>query len=143
MKETRAASTVIVQDNKFLLVKARRGMAKGLWNNPGGRLEKGESFEEAAVRETLEETGFQAKLDRLVNTYQFQKSPDHHIVKKVFSTTITGGSLRIPKDEIEEAKWFSLEEIKNEQEFTFGAVQSIRDFQLKIFDKEYFCHRVP
>ncbi len=47
----------IVKDNKILLIHKKTGLGKGKINAPGGRIEPGEMPEEAAVRETQEETG--------------------------------------------------------------------------------------
>ncbi|MFI9174860.1 NUDIX hydrolase [Streptomyces lincolnensis] len=51
------AIAVIVDGGRLLLI--RRSLAEGdlLWAMPGGKVEEGESPEQAAVRETLEETG--------------------------------------------------------------------------------------
>ena len=51
------ASAVIVQDGRLLLARRRQQEGTVLWALPGGAVEPGESVEEAAVRETLEETG--------------------------------------------------------------------------------------
>jgi len=45
----------VVRDGKILLIHKKRGLGAGKINGPGGRLEPGETFEEAAVREVREE----------------------------------------------------------------------------------------
>ena len=54
-KPTLAASAAVFRDGKVLI--ARRVQPPGLWSLPGGRIEKGESPEQAAQREVYEETG--------------------------------------------------------------------------------------
>jgi len=53
----RAALCFIVEGGRILLIHKKRGLGKGKVNGPGGRIEKGESAREAAVRETREEVG--------------------------------------------------------------------------------------
>lgn len=52
-----AVSVAALRDGKVLLVKRGRSPSKGLYAFPGGRVEQGETLEEAARRELLEETG--------------------------------------------------------------------------------------
>jgi 8-oxo-dGTP diphosphatase len=47
----------IIRGRKLLLKKATRGISVGKWNAPGGKLEPGETPEQCARREVLEETG--------------------------------------------------------------------------------------
>ena len=47
----------IIQDGQILLIEKKRGLGAGKVNGPGGRLEKGETAERAAIRETQEEVG--------------------------------------------------------------------------------------
>jgi 8-oxo-dGTP diphosphatase len=51
------AAAIIVQDGKLLLVQRRVPEGALSWQFPAGKVEAGETFEEAAVRETSEETG--------------------------------------------------------------------------------------
>ncbi|MFJ1550688.1 NUDIX hydrolase [Streptomyces sp. NPDC088246] len=55
--QTAVAAAIVVQDERVLLV--RRRVAEGVlsWQFPAGKIEPGEAPEEAAVRETQEETG--------------------------------------------------------------------------------------
>src|ERR1700758_4618372 len=53
----RASLCFIIQDGRVLLIHKKRGLGAGKINGPGGRIEKGESVEDAARRETREEVG--------------------------------------------------------------------------------------
>jgi len=53
----RAVLCFIQNENRLLLIHKKTGLGKGKVNAPGGRLEVGETLEEAAVRETNEEVG--------------------------------------------------------------------------------------
>ncbi len=55
--EEKAVIVYIVVKDKVLLIHKKTGLGAGKINAPGGRIEKGESPEEAAVRECIEETG--------------------------------------------------------------------------------------
>ena len=47
----------VIQDGQILLIEKKRGLGAGKVNGPGGRLERGETAEQAAIRETQEEVG--------------------------------------------------------------------------------------
>lgn len=49
------AEVVLQKDDKFLLVQEKQAKAYGKWNLPAGKVDKGESLEQAAVREAREE----------------------------------------------------------------------------------------
>ncbi|MGB4966818.1 MAG: NUDIX domain-containing protein [Candidatus Saccharimonadales bacterium] len=49
------------RDGKFLIMHRAGTHAGGVWSVPGGHLEVGESWEETAAREVMEETGMQVK----------------------------------------------------------------------------------
>jgi len=59
-----AAGVVIKQNNKYLLVQERMTSQYGLWNWPAGKVDVGETIEEAAIREGKEETGYDVELIR-------------------------------------------------------------------------------
>jgi 8-oxo-dGTP diphosphatase len=50
---------IVIHEGRVLLVKRSKAPSNGLWAIPGGRLELGETLQEAAERELLEETGVQ------------------------------------------------------------------------------------
>lgn len=47
----------VIEDGQILLIEKKRGLGAGKVNGPGGRLENGETAEQAAIRETQEEVG--------------------------------------------------------------------------------------
>ena len=61
------------------------------WALPGGFVDYGESFEQAAVREALEETGLRVTLTRQFHTYSDPgRDPRQHTASTVFIATATG-----------------------------------------------------
>jgi 8-oxo-dGTP diphosphatase len=103
------AGVVIKKDGKYLLVQEKQPRAYGLWNFPAGKVDLGESLEQAAIREAKEESGYDVELLNEIAIFHV-KSTD--VVKHVFESKIIGGELNFPEDEILDAKWFTLNEIK-------------------------------
>jgi len=64
-------ATIVVQDSAFLLVEEETRLGVRL-NQPAGHLEAGETLVDAAVRETLEETGYRVMPTALVGIYRWQ-----------------------------------------------------------------------
>ncbi|MCC4588648.1 NUDIX hydrolase [Xanthomonas sp. NCPPB 1067] len=63
-------ATVVAREGRFLQVEERIG-GRLLLNQPAGHLEPDESLQEAAVRETLEETGWDVRLTHFIGSYQW------------------------------------------------------------------------
>lgn len=84
--------------------------AYGKWNLPAGKVDEGETLEEAAIREAREECGYEVELQRrLVVIHTEANRPVLH----AFSAAIVGGELNIPEDEILDAKWFTATEVRS------------------------------
>jgi 8-oxo-dGTP diphosphatase len=130
-------SGLIKKDGKYLLINAKRGAAKTLWNNPGGHMDDGETIEETARREIKEETGYDIEIKKLIGTYT------RKVKKYVFECEIISGSLNIPEDEIADAKWFTVDEVKLLENITFGARQSVIDYDNNEFGKDYVTEIIP
>lgn len=97
---TTRVSVVIIEGDKILLVKHRKG-SRQYWVLPGGRLEYGETFEECGVRELKEETG----LDVVVENFTFLSeaiAPDRsrHIVNIYLSGKVVGGTMKLGNEPV-------------------------------------------
>ncbi|MDE3111838.1 MAG: NUDIX domain-containing protein [Chloroflexota bacterium] len=102
------ANAVVERAGSVLLVKLSYGPREGRWSLPGGLVESDETCEEAAVRETAEETGFDVELDGLLATYMRPGAP---IVVLIYRSHIVGGTLRIAPEELTEAAFFPRDEL--------------------------------
>lgn len=98
---TRCFCDRINESQQILLVK-RKDVP--LWDLPGGRVDPGESAEEAAVREVLEETGYNAALSAKIGVYQRPKFQDE---QHLFFGSITGGQAVADGTETAGLKWVS------------------------------------
>lgn len=94
------------QDRVLVVRMTYMGSAAG-WMLPGGRVERGETPEEAAVRETREETGLEVEAERLLLVEAFRPKD----VSFVFAGRVVGGQLDPQVGEIAEAGWLTPEEI--------------------------------
>ncbi len=90
-----AAVTLVVVDGKVALV--RRGVEPhlGRWSFPSGYVDRGERVEDAAVRETLEETGLHVRLKGLVGLYSETGS---HVAVAVYAAEVLCGELAAGHD---------------------------------------------
>ena len=101
------AGTIFTLDGKIVLLKRGVEPAIGKWVFPGGYVDRGESVQEAAIRETKEESQLDVKLGPLLNVYSYPRSPN---VIVVYTAEIISGELGAG-DESLEAKTFAPKEI--------------------------------
>ncbi|MHB0968163.1 MAG: NUDIX hydrolase [Thermoanaerobaculia bacterium] len=90
---------------------ATRGKTR--WGLPKGAVIRGETNEQAATREVLEETGLEGEVLTLLDTIEYQfRAGDAHIRKRVdfYLMRHTGGDLRPQLEEVDDVAWFPLEE---------------------------------
>ena len=71
--------SVILKDDKVLMVKETSKDVEGLLNFPAGHLEKNETLIEGAIREIKEETGLEAKIISLVDTQYFSRKEKNYV----------------------------------------------------------------
>lgn len=69
-------AVVIEREGRFLLVEERAEAERIVYNQPAGHVEKGESLEQAACREALEETGWDVKLTGVLGLYVYPSPHD-------------------------------------------------------------------
>lgn len=111
---------VIIEDNKVLLVQEKKQSAYGLWNFPGGKLEPGETPEQAAYREIKEELGVDLINAAFLKTYPFQ-TVDTSFELNTFIGSIKG-TIKIKDDELLAYGWFSLEAMESMQDKLRGLI---------------------
>ncbi|MER8475053.1 NUDIX hydrolase [Mesorhizobium sp. M1163] len=104
-----AISVCVVRENTVLLVKRARPPSQGLYAFPGGKVEAGETLEQAARRELLEETGLQARNYRPLREIHIDGSGDGHPVDyrlTVFGANYAGGEA-VASDDAETAAFYT------------------------------------
>jgi ADP-ribose pyrophosphatase YjhB (NUDIX family) len=101
------AGTVFTLDGGIVLLKRGVEPALGKWVFPGGYVDRGESVQDAAIRETKEESQLDVKLSALLNVYSYARSPN---VIVVYTADVIGGELAAA-DESVEARIFSPKEM--------------------------------
>lgn len=102
--------SLIVKDGKILLGMKKRGFGMGKWNGFGGKLDAGESIEDATKRETLEECGIAINtMEKVgVNTFTFEGDPISLEVH-IYKTEDFSGEV-IETEEMQ-PQWFAPEDI--------------------------------
>lgn len=106
-------STIIEQENKFLLVREAKEQCYEKWNFPSGHIEENEYIFDAAVREVKEETNLDVELEGIIAIYN-NFFEGFFGISFVFCSTLKSNNLTVlNKNEILECKWFTFEEIKD------------------------------
>ncbi|MBZ9741164.1 MULTISPECIES: NUDIX hydrolase [unclassified Mesorhizobium] len=108
-----AVSVAVVRDDTVLLVKRARSPSQGLYAFPGGKVEAGETLEDAARRELLEETGLHATGFRPLREIHIDGRDDSHPVDyhlTVFGAAYAGGEA-VASDDAETAAFYTLEDM--------------------------------
>jgi 8-oxo-dGTP diphosphatase len=96
------ATTVVLDDAAQQVLLILRDDFR-IWALPGGTMEPGETLEQTAVRETLEETGYDVIIDRFVGSYYRPQLKD---TRYVYQAHIAGGQPIQNGPETVEVGWF-------------------------------------
>ncbi|MEQ8719580.1 MAG: NUDIX hydrolase [Acidimicrobiales bacterium] len=105
--EVEAAGGVVIDDGRVLVVHRPR---YDDWSLPKGKLDPGETHEQAALREVAEETGHVCALGRRIGdiTYTDHRGRSKRVRYWVMTAT-DGGTGFVPNDEVDELAWVGVE----------------------------------
>lgn len=110
-----AVSAAIFRRGRLLLVRRARAPAKGLYSLPGGRVEYGETLEQAVEREIAEETALSIEIVGLAGRREVLPSTANaagHYVIMVFAARWAAGDPQL-NDELDDARWISPDELSS------------------------------
>ena len=108
MKSIEVAAAIIHHNGKILATQRGYGDHKDGWEFPGGKIESGETAEEAVVREIREELAVVIRPERLVTTVECDY-PRFHLIMHCFLATIESGSISLLEHEA--MKWLTRDEL--------------------------------
>jgi 8-oxo-dGTP diphosphatase len=100
-REVHAAGGVIVRDGRIAIVHRPH---REDWSLPKGKLEEGETFEVAAVREIQEETGFDVELGDELTEVRYEDHKGRPKLVRYWLMSIVGGDFTV-NDEVDELRW--------------------------------------
>ncbi len=101
---------MVFKDGKVLLGKRKNAHGAGEWAFPGGHLEHLETFEECAVRETLEETGIEIENLKFLSVMNFQSyAPKHYVHIQMTADWKSGEVKTCEPEKCDGWEWFSID----------------------------------
>lgn len=116
---------VVNDRGEFLLGKRKSSHGVGMWCPPGGHLELGESFEQCATRETLEEANIEISDISFFGITNDVFADDKHYVTISLKAKYKSGELRVNEpDKFELWQWFRWDEFPEE---LFLPVKNLRE----------------
>jgi 8-oxo-dGTP pyrophosphatase MutT (NUDIX family) len=101
MKPIQAAGGVVLRDGRVAVVHRPR---YDDWSLPKGKLDAGESFEDAALREVEEETGLRCRLVRELPAVEYEVRGRPKLVR-YWAMEVAEETSFVPNDEVDEVRW--------------------------------------
>ena len=112
MKAIEVVASIIHQDGKILATQRGYGDFKGLWEFPGGKIEPGETPEEALRREIREELNIDISVEKHICTVEHDY-PNFHLTMHCYWCSIVQGELVLNEHQsarwLEKSEWESVE----------------------------------
>lgn len=108
MKEIKVVAAIIQKENKILATKRGYGEFINMWEFPGGKIESGETKEQALVREIKEELNIEINVDKFAIDIEYQY-PNFYLFMSCFMCSIKEGSIELL--EHNDGKWITKEEL--------------------------------
>ena len=110
MKQINVVAAVIIRDGKVFATQRGYGEFKDWWEFPGGKIEAGESPQQALVREIREELDTTIEVGELLQTVEWDY-PTFHLTMHCYMCSLINDALHL--NEHEAARWLSSEELRS------------------------------
>ncbi len=129
MKTVRVVAAIIIHENKIFATQRGYGEFKDGWEFPGGKIEPGETPQEALVREIKEELDIKVEVKDFLETVEYDY-PKFHLSMDCFFCTIRSGELVLKEHEA--AKWLTAETLESVEWLPAdkGLVEGIKRYML-------------
>ena len=108
LKRVHVVAAVLRKEGKIFATQRGYGDYKDWWEFPGGKVEPGESAEQALEREIREELAVKIQVGKFLGTVEYDY-PDFHLVMDCFQADVREGELTLLEHEA--ARWLSLDEL--------------------------------
>ena len=109
MKTIQVVAAIIEKDGRIFATQRGYGSYKDWWEFPGGKIEPGETPEQALVREIEEELETEISVGELFASVEYDY-PEFHVSMQCFLCSIESGDLRLIEHEA--ARWLAAEELR-------------------------------
>ncbi len=110
MKTIEVVAAIISKDDRIFATQRGYGEWKDWWEFPGGKMEQGETLEEALKREIREELSAEISIDQFLCTVDYDY-PTFHLTMHCYLCSLQKESLRL--NEHEAALWLTRDELNN------------------------------
>ena len=108
MKKIEVVAAVICNGKTILATQRGYGAFKGGWEFPGGKVEMGETGEEAIIREIHEELAIDIEVDKFLCTVEYEY-PEFYLTMHTYLCHVKKGKMQLVEHQA--AKWLSQEEL--------------------------------
>lgn len=112
MKTIEVVTAIIKKKDKIFITKRSYGEFADMWEFPGGKIEVGETQEEALIREIKEELELDITNLNYLTTVEYHY-PNFHLTMHCFICEICGGTLNLNAHN--DAKWVLIEELSSQK----------------------------